>query len=95
MTAIPTRKEALEMAEQLLKGTKTPEEVSSWATAMYTEENQLNIDKLENEDPILLDFLNSLGMADIVGTMDGTKVYGMEDYVSWVDEFKKSIQIEN
>ncbi len=87
---IPTRDQAKEIAQSLIEGKTEPAEVAKWAQSFYRQENRDAIEKLERDDPILEEFISSLGMADLPGSSD-SKLYTTDDFRGWLDEFLQQI----
>jgi|GEM_PF-5150815 len=85
MITKPTREQAIQMARDLIDGRKTTAEVWEWVTLLYSD-NRL-MDTLEVEDPLLKEFISTLGMADLLDPTTSSKLYGKEDYVSWLEDF--------
>lgn len=83
----PSRKDAIEAAQRLIDGGSTPKEVATWARLLYLPENQVILQELQQNDPVLEEFVSTLGMADLPGDSTGTMLYGVEDFRSWLEEF--------
>ena len=87
---IPTREEAIKTAQALIEGKKNPKEVAQWAQSLYHPNNKVILEKLEHDDPILEEFIGTLGMADLPGSGQD-KLYNIRDFQEWLEEFLEQI----
>lgn len=88
--SIPTRTEVIELAEQMIKGEKSPIEVARWAELFDYPENESLNQELAQKDPALRDFIGTLSLAGAVNE-HGTLLYISADFQDWLDEFKAAI----